>query len=344
MKRLVQLIVFVLLGTGALSAQDIHFSQFYASPITLNPAMTGMMNGCYRGAVNFKNQWASIPAPYTTIAASYDMPLLRGVIGSDYIGVGFLVFNDQAGYGDLNNLTAMASLAYHKAFDRDARYVLSLGGQAGLVHKSVDFAQLIFEQQILQATGSGLPAEEFQNWEAVEESAFNYFDVRVGGMLTASPTNSFSLYLGGSVYHLTEPGETFLNSATNFLDQRMVFHGGATIRPSKAFSISPSAIYMQQSTATETVIGANLGYHFDDGLSDNTAIYFGASYRLGDAVIPLLGIEYNDFKFGLSYDITVSDLAEASVGQGGIELSMVYESFCSPPSRRSYPPVHCPRF
>jgi len=344
MKRLVQLAIFCLLGFGTLSSQDIHFSQFYASPMTLNPAMTGMMNGCYRGAVNFKNQWAAIPAPYTTVAASYDMPLLRGVIGSDYIGVGFLIFNDQAGYGDLNNLTAMASLAYHKAFDSDARYVLSLGGQAGLVHKSVDFSQLIFEQQIIQATGSGLTAEQFNNWEQVEENAFNYFDVRVGGMLTLSPTNQFTVFLGGSVYHLTEPGETFLNSATNFLDQRQVFHLGATIKPNKSFSIAPNAIYMTQATAEEIVVGANFGYHFNDGLSDNTAIFFGASYRFDDAVIPLVGIEYNDFKFGLSYDITVSELAQAASGQGGIELSMVFESFCSPPGRRSYPPVHCPRF
>jgi len=344
MKRLFQLAIFFFLGFGTLSAQDIHFSQFYASPITLNPAMTGMMNGCYRGAVNFKNQWANIPAPYTTVAASYDMPLLRGVIGSDYIGVGFMIFNDTAGFGDLSNLTAMGSLAYHKAFDSEARYVLSLGGQAGLVHKSVDFAQLIFERQIIAAGGTGLSPEQFQNWEAVEESSFNYFDVRAGGMLTASPTNSFSFYAGASIYHLTEPVETFLDDLNNFLNQRKVFHAGATIRPSKALSISPSAIYMEQSGAEEIVVGANVGYHLDDGLNDRTAIYFGASYRFGDAVIPLVGVEYNDVKFGLSYDITISELANANGGAGGIELSMVYESFCSPPSRRSYPPVHCPRF
>lgn len=347
MKRILLFAITLFLSYSPINAQDIHFSQFFASPITLNPAMTGMMNGCYRGAINFRNQWASIPAPFTTVAASYDMPLLRGVIGSDYIGVGALIFNDQAGYGDLNNLSVLGSVAYHKAFDREARYVLSIGAQGGLVHKSVQFAQLIFESQILAASGSGLPPSDFPNFEAIQDNAFNYFDIRVGGMFTATPVNSFSLFLGGALYHLTEPNESFLQ-ATNILDQRTVFHAGARIQPTSGFSVNPNAIYMTQSGSQEIVVGANLGYHFDDGLSyrgeSNTAVYLGVSVRLEDAIIPLLGIDYNDFKFGLTYDINISSLNEASLSQGGIELSLVYESSCYPPSRRSYPPVHCPRF
>ena len=60
-----------------ISAQDIHFSMFYASPITLNPALTGVFDGTYRVAAIYRNQWQSVSTPYNTFAASFDIKLLQ---------------------------------------------------------------------------------------------------------------------------------------------------------------------------------------------------------------------------------------------------------------------------
>lgn len=341
-------VVTLLLGMmpkSEVKAQDIHFSQFYASPLTLNPAMTGMIPGCYRATVNFRNQWSSIPAPFTTVSAAYDMPVLRGIVGNSWAGAGVLIFNDQAGYGNLNNMSIIGSLGLHISVDPDNKYVLSLGGQGGWVHKNVNFAKLVFEEQLLANPES---PDQVPNWEAVDNNVMNYFDARAGGMISISPIKKFSMYAGGALFHMNKPKETFLGDNTNYLDPRLVVHAGFKIKPNKTWSIHPHGIYMSQTGTREIVAGVQAGYHFGDtgGYRGDptTALYFGANYRVQDAINLILGVEYSSFKFGLSYDINVSDLNVASNYQGGIEPSLSYEGTCYQASKRNYPPVSCPRF
>ncbi len=59
---------------GISPAQDIHFTQIYMSPLTLNPAMAGAIFK-KQALINYKDQWSSITTPYKTFAASYDMRL-----------------------------------------------------------------------------------------------------------------------------------------------------------------------------------------------------------------------------------------------------------------------------
>ena len=61
------LVACALLLSGALGAQDLHFSQFFNSPLTTNPANTGFIpDANYRVGINYRSQWTSVPAPYTT--------------------------------------------------------------------------------------------------------------------------------------------------------------------------------------------------------------------------------------------------------------------------------------
>lgn len=326
--------------------QDIHFSQFYASPLTLNPAMTGLMDGCYRASVNYRNQYPELYS-YSTVAASFDMPLLRAQLRNDFAGAGLMIFNDRQGNGALNNLSIMGSVAGHKSLHPDGKVLLSIGVQGGWVNKSVDFQSLLFESQ--------LDGTEFNpnlpNQERIDDNQFGYFDLRAGLMLSANVSKTVGFFGGASYFHITEPEETFLikddNLEVNTLSARLVGHLGAKITPNNQVSITPNFIYMTQAGATTMVFGANLGYYFDGTAksgSNGTALYVGASYRLNDAVIALIGAEFNSFKFGISYDINISELRTASSGQGGIELSLGYELDCEPQGRRGYPPISCPRF
>src|SRR5688572_14176389 len=105
-------------------AQDIHFTQFYASPLTLNPALTGKMNGDYRIAGIYRSQWRSITSdpsftPFATPAASFDIPFAFGRKKNNAIGAGLQLVNDMTNNKRLNNLQIQASVAYHKALDKD---------------------------------------------------------------------------------------------------------------------------------------------------------------------------------------------------------------------------------
>ena len=330
-------------------AQDIHFSQFYASPLSLNPAMTGNLNGSYRASVAYRNQWSSIPAPYSTVAGSFDMSLLGCQLGNDHIGVGLLAFNDRSGDGILTNNTVMGSVAYHKGLDSEGRYRLAAGVQAGYVQKKIDFTNLKWESQFVGFTHDPTVA----NGEPIYDNRIGYFDLRVGGLFTASVNEKVSAYAGGAYYHLLKPEETFLvtsGDTINELDPRLVFHAGASIMPIEKFSISPSVLYQSQTGNQEAVFGAAFGYHFNQNSrysrnsrsDDGSAIYLGGWYRWKDAIILLLGVDFKSVKFGFSYDINISDLDVASLNQGGVELSLMYTGKTAECEKST--PLYCPRF
>ncbi len=352
LKYTIKMVLAVMIAAFALSsqstqAQDIHFSQFYASPLTLNPAMTGLMQGCHRVAINYRNQYPQLYT-YNDFAISYDASLMRGMLRNDFAGAGILFYNDRQGDGSLNNMQIMGSFAYHKAVDPNGQVLLSLGLQGGWVNKSVSVADLLFSTQ---QEGNGFNPM-LPNQEAFESNQFNYFDLRAGGMISANINKFVGLFGGFSYFHIFEPEEMFLVLGgdifeANVIDPRLVAHFGADIRPNNMVSISPNAIFMTQAGAREIVLGTNLGYHFQDSRSrgdDGTAVYLGASYRFGDNIIAIVGAEFNRLKMGISYDINVSSLNVASNGQGGIEMSVGYELGCTSQGRRGYPPVSCPRF
>src|SRR5437773_12412710 len=91
----------IILCISSLFAQDFHFSQFYNSPLTLNPALTGKMDGVFRLAVNYRNQWFTLTntqTAYATYAGSFDAPIN---FGKNALGLGLVVVNDRAGEGVL---------------------------------------------------------------------------------------------------------------------------------------------------------------------------------------------------------------------------------------------------
>src|SRR5215208_6242930 len=94
-------ILFITLLTRA---QDPNFSQFFVSPLTLNPALTGKFDGVYRLALNYRNQWPTINNAFTTYTASLDGSILRNRIPEfDQFGVGIMGFSDKSGNGVLQN-------------------------------------------------------------------------------------------------------------------------------------------------------------------------------------------------------------------------------------------------
>ena len=313
--------------TNPLKAQDVHFSQFNASPMTLNPAMTGNIWCTYRAAINYRNQWNTIPAPYVTYSGAFDAALWKNRMGGDAVGVGLLLMNDVSGDGNLTNMNANLSLAYHKTLGEGT--LLSAGFQGSFVQKNVDMSSLIFGTQI-DGNGNVTPGsgEPFGG-------GFYYFDLAAGVHWSTVFNDNFSANLGGAYYHILRPVESFLNDNSNRLDPRYVAHGGVMIAPNETINFSPSFLYMQQAGAKEITVGSSMGYHLDAA-----SLYFGAWYRNTDAIIALTGIEVSQFLFGFSYDVTISDASKANNYQGAFELSLSYTG-CVTPKRRV---LNCPRF
>jgi len=326
------------------SAQDIHFSQYNASPLTLNPAQTGNYNCDFRAGINYRNQWASVASPFVTYSGFYDMPLrsVKGFEENDQIGVGVYLFNDRSGSGIMSNFQAVLTGAYHKAFGADAQHRLSLGLGVGFMQKRLDQSQLIWGSQW---TGDGFDPTQSSGENFADGSSIGNFNLDLGLMFKSSALDGDLVYeAGGTIFHLTTPTENFLvTSVDNQLGMRYLGHGRAIYMINDKFSAMPSVLYMSQSKASETVAGADFGYMINTGTFQGTASV-GAHYRFDDAVIAQIAMEYQNFRFGFSYDITTSSLTNAvNGGVGGFELSLIYRGCAVPMVPKEYV-MPCPRY
>src|SRR6476646_398020 len=114
------LFCFTCLSPAVSRAQDPEFSQFFASPLTLNPALTGKFNGIIRVAGNYRNQWPQINNAFVTSTISVDGNILANKISpGDAWGVGVMAMSDRTANGILTSNYVAISTAYQKALDEN---------------------------------------------------------------------------------------------------------------------------------------------------------------------------------------------------------------------------------
>ncbi|MBP6456185.1 MAG: PorP/SprF family type IX secretion system membrane protein [Chitinophagaceae bacterium] len=326
-------------------AQDPHFTQYFTSPLTLNPANTGLVNCDWRLSGNYKSQWGSINNfGYTTGTVSYDMAILKNKLKGDQMGVGVLALYDRSGSGGLQNITTGLSLAYHKHLSDDEYkpQTISLGVQGYLVQKTVNQEKLIFGNQYNPITGTTTEAsgENIQNSDP-------YPDFNVGLMYTGVLNEKTTLYGGVSYYHLTRPNEIFSNSTVeNKINSRITVSGGGSFQMNEGLVLFLSTMYQQQGKASEFLVGGAAGFVLNPEHEDeirSSIFYLGAWYRYNDAIAPYIGFEFQKVKFGLTYDVNLSSLTPATKSQGGLEISAIYNGCIIKNETRKYN-FACPRF
>lgn len=323
----------ILLGVGvgvmlaaSSVAQDVHFTQYFTSPLTLNPAMTGLVSEDLRFAGNYRTQWPTVTStPYTTATLSYDMATLKGKLPEgDALGLGLMGLYDKSGSGGLTNTTFGLSLAYHKAFGYDRRQHISLGVQGYYVQKSIDYAKLTFED--MYDNGNGTLA--YQSHERFTSGSLSYTDVNLGAMYSGRVTDHVTAYLGYSYYHLTQPVETFLGNNTHQIHPRHTVYLGGSFDMNENTVLYASGLYQSQASASEYLIGTAVGFILNPGhdpeYQKNTIFYLGGWYRYGDAIAPYVGLEWSKMRLGVSYDVNVSSFTPATSSVGAYEISLLY--------------------
>jgi len=310
-----------LLAGSALLAQDPHFSQFFASPLTLNPAYTGRFDGNLRIAGNYRNQWPTINKAFTTSTISADFGVLgKYVPENDRWGVGLMAYTDQQADGVLKNTFYSVSTAYHKGLDEAGNNQISLGFQGTYAQKRLNTTNLKFEDQLRSDGFTGITNEIFDP----QNLNINYFDLNAGFLFTGTLASNTNYYAGASMYHINRPQETF-TGAQFYLNPRYTVHGGAYFPVGAISTLHTSVMYQAQGGASETVLGAAVGFNMNGDFDYKpTTFYAGSWFRVNDALIPYVGLEWGSFRFGASYDVNVSSLKTVSNSQGGFEISLIY--------------------
>jgi len=317
--------------------QDPHFSQFFASPLTLNPALTGKFDGVVRVAGNYRNQWPAISKAFITSTVSVDAPILSGKLPyTDTWGVGLMAMTDRTADGILNSNFLAISTSYHKGLDEDGLHQIGIGFQGAYSNKRLDATRLHFENQLdLDGNWSNPSGESFANTKL----NVNYFDFNAGFLYSGSTTGYNNFYAGLSVYHINRPKESFTNGYY-VLDPRVTFHAGGYFPIADNAVLHVSGLHSRQAGAYETVIGGAVAINATGDEEHPTNFYVGSWYRFHDATIPYVGFEFSDFRLGATYDVNTSSLKTASQSRGGIEISLIYIKQASDGKKN----IPCPKF
>ena len=327
--------ILVLIFSISLNAQDIHFSQFNASYLNLNPALTGNFDGTYRFNANFRNQWSSIAEPFRTFAFSVEKRSPFYQVPNLHLGLSF--FNDEAGLGGLQQTQVNINVGYDYALNQDSTFIALGGIQAGYSARSINFNAFSFDQQYNGVRFN----ENLNNGENFNQNTTSSLNLAAGLGFAYLIDHRKKITANASFFNLSRPDQNFQEVSVP-LELRSNFSLSADYMLAEDLDLLPSVLYSQQGDFSELVIGSNVRYRFEKDRSLGTNLYGGLWYRNKDAFIVQLGLDYQQWNFGLSYDLNVSDLRTATNRRGGLELALTYIFKEFKPSTRRY--KVCPSF
>ncbi len=301
-------------------AQDLHFSQFFNSPLTTNPANTGFIpDGDYRLGVNYRNQWSSVmTVPYKTMSVFGDAQIYQNPNETGWLGAGGVLLHDVAGSGNLTSTKVYGSIAYHQMLGYGS--LLSAGFNVGWANKRINMSGLKFPDQFDgKFFDSKLPTSV-----ALDYTNINYLDIQAGLNYAFFPNDNVYVNTGISVHHINQPKESFFNESSGIdtrVARRYIGFLNASYKMNDQWILNPNAYYTNQAGASELVLGMNARYNLS-GDGENELIG-GLYYRHNDAVVPLVGFGYKSFMLTFTYDATISNLRNYNNTRGAYEFSIV---------------------
>ena len=263
MKKYLILLILII-QVNSLFAQDPHFSQYFSSPLTLNPAHTGNFQGPLRLATNFRNQWQGVGEPYNTGTISVDGEILKDrLFAGDRLSMGFLGLNDKAMGGSFSSSYAGLSVGYHLWLDENLIHKLSIGFQSVWVNKRLDPTQISFATQFASnGFDLPLPSDEF-----FQNNNINYADWNTG-LYYSNSTENGNFHIGLSGYHLTRPKESFLGDKSTTIPIRYSLTAGGNKFLGESGVLMSSLLLQKQGNAKELTMGFAYGQYLSDAGND----------------------------------------------------------------------------
>lgn len=306
----------------SLLGQDLHYSQFYLHPIHLNPATTGVFEGNMRFAGIYRSQWNTVPVSYRSFAGAADWKAIQR--NTNLLSVGFLLQHDRAGDAALTWTQVGATAAVTQAMGENQ--AIGVGFGFGFVQRAFDLSGLTFKNQWTgDAFNAALPSKETLNnstgltptlaaglnWHYGPGASRNRLDIGVGGQ------------------HLNRPRFGFDKNVKNRLPMRITANLSGALQVAEQLDAVAFGALQQMSDARETLLGGGLRLHLDPATA--TAVQVSIAARFGDAIIPAVQVERNNWTVGLSYDVNTSPFKVATGRRGGFELAVVYRNVPVPP-------------
>ncbi len=323
-KKIIILILIAWSAVTSLQAQDLHFSQFFNSPLTTNPANTGFIpDADYRLGAHFRNQYSNImSAPYKTMSAFADFQLMRDRLENGWLGLGAVILSDVAGAGSLRSTKVYGSLAYHQMLGNSS--LLSAGFNLGYANKRIDQTNLKYPDQF----DGKFFSNKLPTAVMLVNNNVSYFDMQVGMNYAYFPQENIYINGGYSIHHVNKPKESFFDDDTEagIIPMRHIAFANAILKVAPDVIINPNVYYTNQARSSELVAGMNANINLGQSAGEKQLIA-GLYYRYKDAFVPMVGLQYKNVRFTFSYDATASALKSFNNYQGAQEFNVIKNGF-----------------
>ena len=346
------LLIPLLFSAALMLAQDKHFTQFYASPLTLNPALTGAFDGRYRVGGIYRDQWRGVlDDPYVTFSTSVDVrfDVTLDSRYKDAFAIGLVFLSDNVNSIDFSTNQLALSAAFHKGLDFDKRQFITIGIQAALNQRNINYEFLNFDDQFNQIDNFNLATQE-----VLPENNFAFSDFSAGINYIFRPKKKISINAGFTLSHFLRPQLSFYPPAEDPQDiidgdSRLYMKLGGQLSiqfpVTSRVSLIPRVLFTKQGPHLAMTTGSNVRIALND--FNRNAFQIGTWVRpvrndggdFGlDAAILMVGFEISNILFGLSYDANIDDLRTHRQGQNSIEFSAMYQGSFDDES------ILCPKF
>jgi len=313
---------------AALSAQDIHFSQFGNAPMNLNPGLTGVFGGDLRFVGNYRSQWRGVPVPYSTFSGSIENKIYHKPNRYDRYFTGGLLLNyDKQGSLELTSMQIGIPIGMTMPVAKNN--FLSIGITPAFGQRSFDTNRWTFDAQFVDCLFD--PTAHTREDGTLFSDNLQYFDLSTGlNYRFQAPRSRTRFDLGGAMHHVNRPNHDFWTNAKDVrLAVRKSLYGMGMVQVSGSFDLLGQVLYQEQGTYRELLYGLGGRLLLNSKPYEELALQVGVSFRhrYTDAFIWTAEVHWRTWTLGFSYDLNLSDFVVATNNRGGPEVALIYRLY-----------------
>ena len=314
MKKFLFFSLFIVVS-GVMSSQDLHFSQFYNSPLNINPALTGIFNGDKRINLSYRNQWKDVPVEWMTFSASYDQKFYPKKERNSFFSGGLLFNYDRQGLSELNLSNLNVGVSYTSILNKNN--LITIGGTLGFASRGFDPTSLTWDSQ-WNGFEFDPTAASGENFDA---DRISFFETSLGVNYRWQKSHRTKLDLGIGAFHIIEPGVAFYSADSKKLPMRISLSGAGSFMISDGFDIQLHGLAQFQDAYREYLVGALGIIHVSQKRGKEAELHLGVQYRTGASLAPTFAIQYKNLYGAISYDIDATEFnVPQDVRLGSLEI------------------------
>lgn len=323
MKNLYVLIVLVcicfVLPDNQVNGQDVHYSQFYNSPHTMNPALSGIYNGDKKYLGSLRDQWRWVPVPWFTFGGAYDQKIYPDKSENHFFSIGGNFYHDRQGASRLNFTDINLTGTYSHLLNPEN--ILTGGVSLGIGTRGFDTKDLTWNNQWNgEAYDPSLPSgEDF------DAKRITFFETALGVNYRWQKSSRTHIDAGIGVFHLVPPSAGYYDNEDQKLPMNVNLSFIGRFELADKFDLQFNALQQLQKEYKETLLGALGIIHVNQDRGKETEVHAGLGYRTTGSLYPTLALQYTNYYVGLSYDIDFTDFnKEFDTARGAFELHFRY--------------------